>query len=118
MAAEETFFSENNVMVTQARFVVPGQTFAMSGVTSVGAIATNPAKAQGKKVMLYGLVLGIFLIPLVLVPIGILMMVIAKPVYSVVLRSASGETSAYTSGDPDFIDRVVAALTDAIVARG
>ncbi|MGH8546569.1 MAG: DUF6232 family protein [Gammaproteobacteria bacterium] len=118
MGTEQTFFSENGVTVTQARFVVPGQTFAMSGVTSVAKVQTNPGKAQGKKICLYGLVLGIFIIPLVLIPIGIIMMLTAKPLYSVVLSSASGETSAYSSNDHEFIDSVVAALTDAIVARG
>ena len=32
---ETTFFNEGGLTVTNSRFVVPGQTYAMSGVTSI-----------------------------------------------------------------------------------
>ena len=42
--AEQTFFSSENVTVTQARFIVGGQTYAMQGVTSVRRSLVQPSK--------------------------------------------------------------------------
>jgi hypothetical protein len=41
-----------------------------------------------------------------------------KPVHSVILTTASGQASAYSSSDPQQIGRIINALTEAIVARG
>ena len=42
--AEETFLNEGGVQVTNARFVVPGQTYALSGVTSVSIHEKKPKR--------------------------------------------------------------------------
>ena len=44
--AEQTFFSSGSVTVTQARFVVDGQTYAMQGVTSVRRELAQPSKKR------------------------------------------------------------------------
>ncbi len=59
-----------------------------------------------------------YLIGIVLIGIGIFLLIRNKPVYSVMLASASGESDAINSKDEDFIDRIVQALNDAIVVRG
>lgn len=118
MNPEQTMFSENGVMVTPARLVVPGQTFAMSGVISVAVVVTNPAKANAIRHIKIGLYLFIFTIPLLLTLWGLIELAMAKPLYNVMLQTPSGEQLVYTSSDEIFIRRIVAAMTDAIVARG
>lgn len=117
--SETTFFSEEGVMVTQARFVVPGKTFAMSGVTSVGARTIPPSKKPPIIVMLLGVpLLALYGFGLLLIAGGIIWLTQLKPQHTVVLTTASGEASAYSSSDAGLIHRIVAAATDAIVARG
>jgi hypothetical protein len=41
--AERTFLDEGGVTVTNARFVVPVQTYAMSGITSVKSLKHTPS---------------------------------------------------------------------------
>lgn len=120
VASEQTFFTENGLTVTQARFAVPGgQTFAMSGVTSVGMIETYPEKDKAKKLIIWGIpLILLFFFGVLLIIAGIVWMMTAKPLYTVVLTSASGETSAYSSRDKELVQRIIAAITDAIIARG
>ena len=40
---ETTFFEQGNVKVTNARFIVPSQTYAMSGITSVKFYTEKPS---------------------------------------------------------------------------
>ena len=35
---EKIYFDKGDVMVTKARFIVPAQTYAMSGITSVNRL--------------------------------------------------------------------------------
>jgi len=60
-----------------------------------------------------GIVVGIGLTVL-----GVLWFRSKKPTYSVRLTSASGESEAYSSGDKDFVGKIVNAINDAIVHRG
>ena len=116
---EQVFLREGDLMVTKARFVTPGQTFAMSGITAVRTGVASPNRTGpwiliGVGVCLlcvYGL--GIFAIIG-----GIIWMVKQKPEYVVYLASASGESDAYSSKDQDFVRRDADALNEAIVARG
>jgi riboflavin biosynthesis pyrimidine reductase len=90
----------------------------MSGVTSVAAVVTTPAKDKAMRHIKMGLILFILTIPLLLTLWGIIELIMAKPVYNVMLESAAGQQLAYSSLDEELIDRIVAAITDAIVARG
>jgi hypothetical protein len=57
--------------------------------------------------------IGIFILP-----ICILMYFLAKDTYLVALHSASGESRSLVSQDEAWVDRVMTALNEAIVARG
>ena len=120
--SEISFMAEGNVRVTNSRFISGGQTYAMSGITSVKQDVQKPK---------YGglIILGLIgFITLAIggnaVWIGLLMMVIAiavgislKADYFVILHSSSGEMKALTSKDKEFISRVVDAINQAIVFR-
>lgn len=112
---EKIFFQQDNIVVTNTRFSVDGQTYAMSGITSVKSKAE--VVPMWAKVILF--LLGLILIPLygfgLLVIIGIFFL---KSRYSVMLSSASGETKALQSKDKALIDNIINALNQAIISRG
>ena len=103
--------------------MVPGQTYAMSGITSVKAYRKDPSRT-GPIILgilgLLGLLGGTEVLPGALITLGIAVAwwMIPKPSFSVLLSSASGEAKALTSKDGACIDRVIRALNDAIVHRG
>jgi hypothetical protein len=124
---EQTFLNEAGVIVTQARFMVSGQTYAMNGVTSVASLKEIPSR----KGPIICLVLGLItffgalrgdtqILPgsLFFLIVGGLWWYLKKTQYTVLLHSASGESRAFTSADENLVDRIVGALNEAIVARG
>ncbi len=121
--AENTFLDEGGVTVTNARFIVPAQTYAMSGITSVKSLKHTPS-IKGPVILCFIGLLSMAgskeaIIPaLIFIAAGIAWFILNKPKYSVVLSSASGEAEALTSKDSDFIFRIVKALNEAIIARG
>ncbi len=121
--AETTFLSEAGVTVTQARFMVPGQTYAMSGVTSVKQIDESPSR-KGPLVLgvigvlaLAGGAQGI-IAAIIFIAAAAAWWYFQKSKHIVVLHSASGESRAFISGDAALVNRVVDALNNAIVHRG
>jgi hypothetical protein len=120
--AEQNFLNEGGIIVTNARFVVSGQTYAMSGVTSLKSLRREPSR-KGPLVF-WGLGILLLFAPngivggLICIAIGAAWWAIVKPEFVVVLNSASGEAEALTSKDSTFISRVVTALNEAIVHRG
>ncbi|HLZ60106.1 MAG TPA: DUF6232 family protein [Ktedonosporobacter sp.] len=122
--AEQVFFSENGVNITNARAVVGGKTYAMSNITSV-----TMAK---KKINIFLLVvLGLIglgslsvigqspIVALVILAIcAALIYFLVKPSYRVILGSASGEAEALVSSNRTQIERIVSAMNDAIIKRG
>lgn len=123
---EREFFSGDNVYVSLTRFVAFGQTYAMSGVTSVRAAEIKPD--QGGSIILFilalifffvGLASGIFLlIGVVIFARGLVNWASKEIHYSVMLTISSGQVQAVVSKDQDFISKIVQAVNDCIVARG
>jgi hypothetical protein len=118
---EHTFFKEGGVSVTNKRFIVPGQTYAMAAVTSV-AFSEIPAKRGWPLFFAFiGLLLALGdstrVVGILLLVAGIGVAVMMKSDYAVALRSAGGEIHATTSKDEQFITRVVEAINNAIVYR-
>lgn len=119
---ETVFFDGAGVTVTNARFVVPGQTYAMAGVTSVryhekpqswviGAICAVLAA--------WWFTIGDYMLPLAIVfavfsPLAFWR---GRPRYDVILSTASGEVRALSSHERDDIRQVVQALNNAIIFR-
>lgn len=121
---ETVFFNEGNVSVSNSRFIVNGQTYAMSSVTSVKKGETPPDKTMEIIFVILcvliiafasaawkigALVVGAYLINLIRNK---------KTIYSVVLNVSSGEMQALQSHDKAFIERIIEALNQAIVSRG
>jgi Family of unknown function (DUF6232) len=121
--AESSFFDEGGVSVSNARFIVHDQTFAMSGVTSVKTSKKEPSR-KGSYI-LAGIGFLALLVGGKLALVGWLLILSAgglwyfqRTEFSVWLSTASGEAKALTSKDSETIAKIVAALNEAIVHRG
>ena len=57
MVEEKVFLNESGFLVTNTRFEIPGQMFAMAGVTSVGVNQVVPSKLWPIVMMILGKVL-------------------------------------------------------------
>ena len=117
---EKTFFEYEGVRVTNTRFIVDGQTFAMNNITSVKPLEQKPSR------LLPGLLIVTGVLPaingayggLVLSAIGGVWWAMQKTVYHVMLHTAGGETSALKTFQKEYLQKVVTALNNAIVHRG
>jgi hypothetical protein len=120
-AAEQVFLDLGTIKVTNTRFIVPGQTYAMSGITSVSHIEKDPSKALGWTLIIIGALICVT----PLLPMGILFILggalylwKGKGKYDVQLQTSSGALRALTSKDKDMVQRVANALNSAIIYRG
>lgn len=119
---EKSFFNENGVSVSNVRFIVHGQTHAMSGVTSVKMFRKDPPRKLLIAIGIFGLLVAVLgdmpKMGGVVVAVSAAAWFLTTPLFSIMLSSASGENSALASKDGAFISKIVAALNDAIVHRG
>lgn len=117
---ETTFFEHEGVRVTNSRFIVDGQTFAMNNITSVKPLEQKPKR------FLPGLLVVLGALPafsgaygaLMLSLIGVAWLAMQKTVYHVMLHTAGGETSALKTHQKEYLQQIVTALNNAIVHRG
>ena len=117
---EKTFFEYEGVRVTNTRFIVDGQTFAMNNITSVKPLEQKPNR------LLPGLLIVLGVLPalngaygaLVLAAIGGIWWAMQKTTYHIMLHTAGGETSALKTHQQEYLQKVDAALNNAIVHRG
>lgn len=125
---EKIFLQEGNITVTNSRFIVPSQTYAMSGITSVKLAEKNPSKAGPIIFIVTGLLfwLGMgaggegFVAGIIFALPGIIWLIkmLLNPVHIVTLTVSSGEVKALESKDRTLIVKVVNALNEAIIYRG
>jgi hypothetical protein len=129
---EKTYFNNNvGVSVTNTRFIVHGQTYAMSGVTSVKRFVKKPSivrmilaillMALGGLAAIGTLVSGelsSIIVPVIILAIGVVLWLVNKKLYIVLLNTSSGESQALETKDSGLVDSVVEALNTAIIERG
>ena len=118
--AEQVFYSDSNVSVTNARLVIFGKTHAIAGITAVSILREDPSRTLPIVLIIIGLICFAFsvLAAIIFIGLGVAIWVMQKPIYHLVLESASGSQSAFSSKDLGYISEVEAAINDAIVARG
>lgn len=119
---ERMFLEATDVSVSNSRFIVSGQTYEMSNVTSVKTDVEEAKKGAGIIIALVGLCV-LFGVPsilwgIIIIMAGIFSFIGAKNKYSVVLSTSLGENKALTSEDETQIKKIVSALNDSIVSRG
>jgi hypothetical protein len=122
--AEEIFYESGNVKVTNARFIVDSQTYAMNGVTSVKGHIIPANRTLGLILLIVGLLIffgsgiGGKLLGLLVAAAGGYLMYQAKATHAVMLHSSSGEAQALSSTDEAYIKNVINALNEALIHRG
>ena len=121
MADEKSYYGQGSVHVTNARFVVGAQTYAMRNVTSVKGITIRPGRLGP---IALGLLAAAFVLSFELMPmvIGLILANLAaflyfyrKTTHAVVLTTSGGEIKAYESQEMKEISRILDALNQAIV---
>jgi len=118
---ETTFYQDAGATVTNARFMINGQTHALSGITSVSRQVQYPNRLRPLICLLLGmLVLGFqyYWMGLLLIVVAGLWLYIQKALYSVVIHTAAGQRKALTDQSEDRVGKIIAALNEAIVHRG
>ena len=118
---EREFFRYEDVAVTNARFMVGAQTFAMSNITSVKASKDSPNRFWPILILVLGffsLIANNVAFAVACGVLGGVWLAFQKTYYHVALTTAGGETKALTSTQREYVEKVVHALNDAIVHRG
>jgi hypothetical protein len=121
---EQIFFDQNGVSVSNARFIVSGQTYAMSSVTSVKQAVKEPSRGGPILLGIIGLLICLIgnvtavVIGLLTLAVAIALGVMQKPEYIVVLSTSSGESQALKSQNKSYVESVVNALNQSIIHRG
>jgi hypothetical protein len=117
---EKQFFSYEDVKVTNARFVNGSQTYAMSNITSVKSFVQKPSRVGGIIVLVIGLAIAMNtpVVGLLIAAAAAVYLFQQKTKYHIMLATAGGEVSALTTHQFDYLQKVVAALNEAIVYRG
>ena len=128
-ALEKTFHQDARVVVTNSRCIVDGQTYAMSGVTSVRSFVEVPSKKGPILLIIIGALFTLgslshlpdaiigLVIGIGLVAAGIAWFKSKKDIFHAVVHSASGESRLVHSIDQSYIAKIIAALNEAIVYR-
>ncbi|MFC7460738.1 DUF6232 family protein [Hydrogenophaga defluvii] len=119
---EKSFFQHDGVQVTNSRFVVDGQTYAMSNITSVKAWVNKPSRLWPVLLIIVGLLpvisgskaYGALIFALA----GVIWLLLQKTYYHVQLHTAGGETNALKSNQKEYVEKVVSAINEAIIHRG
>lgn len=133
---ETAFLNDRGLVITKTRFIVGVQTYSVSNITSVLPIQIDPSRVGPLVALLFAVLAGligiamvrdtetvgggiVFLIAAALsLALSIFLFIKIKAKYAIVISSSAGEIQAYVSPDANFIWRAVAALNDAIAARG
>ena len=122
--AEQVFFEQGNVKVTNARFIVDSKTYAMNGVTSVKSSIVPPNRTGAIIAIGVGLLMvfaaegAAKIIGIAIAAAGAWFLSQQKSTHSVYLSSASGEVQALSDTDESYINSVVHALNEALIHRG
>jgi hypothetical protein len=117
--AEQFFFNHEGVIVTNSRFVSGNQTYAMSNITSVTSFENKPSYASNIFVFLIGLAaLAIYPVVGLICFVAACVTINKKSSFHIMLSTSGGEVSALESNDKKYIEKVVVALNQAIIARG
>jgi hypothetical protein len=135
MAEERSFLNEGYVYVSNTRIILNGTTYATANVTSVRKHIVPANRGCALVLALFSGLGALSVLPMaltgngdgfwaplifcaILLVVGILWFRAMTPTYHLMLATAGGERSGLWSKDEGHVDRVAAAVTDAIVHRG
>lgn len=136
MREEAVFLSDGNVYVSNARVILNGTTYATANLTSVAKRMTPANTGCATLLIVFGGLtllialasfaarddasagIGTLFLALILIGAGILWARSLKPTFHVYLATAAAERPGLSSTDEALIDRVVGAISNALIQRG
>lgn len=119
---ENVIFSLEGIKVSNKQFIANGKSYDIEEVTSVKHGLIEPKRGFPTFCMLSGSFLLIFEDVFMLVggfsiALGMLALLTAKTMYTVVIHTRDGEHQALTSEDSNDVNRVIRALNTAMISR-
>lgn len=130
MADERTFLNEGGVYVSNARVVINGTTYATANITSVRQTLTPPNTGCATLIIAFAILMllgglvvgkdgaGFVVIGVIGLALGIVLYRSLKPVHHVMLATSAAERQGFSSRDLLLVQRVTAAVAEAITFRG
>jgi len=119
---EKLFYKDQNVTVTQSRYVTNSKTYTMRNISSVHVFEIIKSRTLPiAMIIIGGLMLladGTRIVGGVILLIGILILAFIKNEFAVRISTNSGEANSIVSRDKVYIQKIVDALNDAIIHRG
>ena len=119
---EKIFFQDQNVTVTQARYISNGQMYAMRNISSVSLFTIKASYSSQIVLLVIGVILLVipkaWIVGLILVAAGIWWLTATKDDYAVRISTNAGEANSHVSKNRTYIQSIVLALNEAIVHRG
>lgn len=100
--------------------VLGGKTYFAANVTSVGTFVQKPNRLLEIFIGLVGFstLFNNFLYGVLFLGLDVLLWYLRKPSFTIRLGSSSGEADALTLKDGVLVNRIVAAINEAIIFRG
>lgn len=124
---EHVFFEQSNITVTNTRFIVGAQTYAIRNITSVKPVKYAPQRGGPVGFLLLSAVIALVaflsgayavgVISLVLVGLCVFWLTRQRYTFGVVLTTSGGEVRAVENSDWPFIQDIVAALNESIMSH-
>jgi Family of unknown function (DUF6232) len=126
--SETTFFSEREIFVSNARIVVKSTTYPLGHVTSVTPFTIPPKRAWPIVCVVLGTMMtlgalsskayAVIALGLPMLLGGVLVLVIRKAKHAVYITTSAGRVELLATDDIQFAQRLSAALSQAMIARG
>jgi Family of unknown function (DUF6232) len=116
---EQTFFDNNGVKVTNARFIVDANTYAVRNITSTAAWTKPRSWVWAVLCAVIGLSSLANSAPMAIIffTLAGALFYLGRPVHFVRLNTSGGEVKAVKSYDLEYTNQVVRALNDAMVSQ-
>lgn len=126
------FYDDKKVAVTNHRFIIGNETYAMHHITSVKRGETLADRGLPSLITLAGFAIiaydlyrlfkfgtdfKLLILGVLVLLIGITMFLNSKDEYSVIIKTSAGEDQPVSHTSKDYIDEIVQALNTSIVSR-
>lgn len=121
--SEKIFYQDESVKVTQSRFTVENETYAMRNISSVTNYEIKKSKIIPRIIMLIGIFLiflmEAFFIGGMMAIVGLVwQLLLLKNDFAVKISTNAGEPNTLISKNKEYIQEVVDAINEAIIYRG
>lgn len=119
---EKIFYNDEDVTITQSRYVTNTKTYAMRNISSVAIFEVSQNYSLQIILLLLGLVMlvveDVRIIATIIIAISIYWIIKTKGKYAVRISTNAGETNSIVHTDKIYVKKVVNALNEAMIYRG